>query len=585
MRERFPEASLVILADLGKATGQPDAHAQEAADAVGAAVATPDFGPDRKVNEKDFNDMVIMKGKDAVSRLLASFITSANKRSIKDKHLPSSAMSGWPTPIPLAASVEPVEYPIDAFPSIIREAVEEVAGFVKAPISMVALSALSTVSLALQAHSDVKRLPKLEGPIGLFILVIADSGERKSTCDSFFSRSITAYEKDQEEANKEPLKDFRAAWDSWDAKRNGVKDEIRRLAKKQESTSRLELALQALERERPKEPRVPRLLYADATPEALALSLAKKWPTGGVVSAEAGIVFGSHAMGKDSVMRNLALFNQLWDGATLKVDRKTSESFTVRGARLTIALQVQEPTLHAFFERSGPLARGTGFLARFVVAWPKSTQGTRQIDPRAPGGPESWPRLAAFNRRVAEILALKIPMEGDDGLEPPVLEMSPEATSAWIEYHNEIESQLLPGGEFYDVKDVASKSADIAARLAALFQLFAGEGDAISVTALNSASLIAAWHLQESRRFFGEIALPDELADAVRLDRFFVDYCRQEGIQQIAQRDLQRLGPVRDGERFRSALKALEDHFRVRQVSEGKRKSVQLNPLLLAEAM
>ncbi|WP_345889574.1 DUF3987 domain-containing protein, partial [Nitrosomonas sp. GH22] len=89
-------------------------------------------------------------------------------------------------------------------------------------------------------------------------------------------------------------------------------------------------------------------MYADATPEALAYGLAKRWPSSGVVSAEAGIVFGSHGMGKDSVMRNLAMLNQLWDGASLAIDRRTSESFTVHGARLTVALQVQEPTLREF---------------------------------------------------------------------------------------------------------------------------------------------------------------------------------------------------------------------------------------------
>ena len=35
-------------------------------------------------------------------------------------------------------------------------------------------------------------------------------------------------------------------------------------------------------------------------------------PSGGVISSEAGSVFGSHGMGKESVMRNLAALNQLW---------------------------------------------------------------------------------------------------------------------------------------------------------------------------------------------------------------------------------------------------------------------------------
>ena len=64
-------------------------------------------------------------------------------------------------------------------------------------------------------------------------------------------------------------------------------------------------------------------------------------------------------------MRNLTLLNVLWDGGTHSVGRRTSECFTVKGARLTVALQVQEPTLREFFARSGTLARGTGFLAGF----------------------------------------------------------------------------------------------------------------------------------------------------------------------------------------------------------------------------
>ena len=43
MRERFPAAVLVILADLVKATGLPDPHAIEAARSVGGLVALPNF--------------------------------------------------------------------------------------------------------------------------------------------------------------------------------------------------------------------------------------------------------------------------------------------------------------------------------------------------------------------------------------------------------------------------------------------------------------------------------------------------------------------------------------------------------------
>lgn len=47
MRERLPAATLILLADLVKATGAPDPHAIEAAQSVGGKLAVPDFGTDR----------------------------------------------------------------------------------------------------------------------------------------------------------------------------------------------------------------------------------------------------------------------------------------------------------------------------------------------------------------------------------------------------------------------------------------------------------------------------------------------------------------------------------------------------------
>jgi putative DNA primase/helicase len=308
--------------------------------------------------------------------------------------------------------------------------------------------------------------------------------------------------------------------------------------------------------------------------------LAKNWPSGGVVSAEAGIVFGAHGMGKDSVMRNLALLNVLWDGGNLTIDRRTTESFTVRGARLTVALQVQEATLRSFFDRSGGLARGTGFLARFLVAWPESTQGFRPFTE----APANWPALAAFNKRIAAILEQPAPVDENGGLNPPLLPLTAEAKMAWVAFHDAIESELASGGELYDVRDVASKTADNAARLAALFQVFDGAGGAIGAEAFESASRIAAWHLNEARRFFGELALPAELADAARLDSWLLDYCRRQKTNIVPRREVQRnVTPVhlRQKAVLEDALRELVEAGRVLLVQDGRRKEIHVNPALL----
>lgn len=479
----------------------------------------------------------------------------------------------------MTAKIEPEAYPIDALPDTIRAAVEEVRAFVQAPVAMVATSAIAALSLAIQAHFDVQRAEKLHSPVGLFTAIIADSGERKSTCDGFFTQALRDYETAQAETAKPFIKDYNADLAIWEAKRNGVKDKIRQLAKEKKPTNGLESDLRDLEHSKPEEPRVPRILYGDITPEELAFKLAMKWPSGGVVSAEAGIVFGSHGMSGDSVMRNLARLNTLWDGCDLAIDRRTSESFVVRGARLTVALQVQAATLHAFFEKSGALARGTGFLARFLIAWPESTQGNRPFTE----APEHWPSLAVFNRRVTELLNQDVPIDDNGSLTPLMLTLTPDAKKLWVEFHDAIESELAGGGELYDVRDVAAKSADNATRLAALFHVFEGGQGAVSADAFDRASHIAIWHLSESRRFFGELALPVEMADAARLDKWLIEHCRRERTHCVARRQAQRHGTIRDGSRLDVAISELVSLDRIQLRKDGKQLSVWINPALMAE--
>lgn len=501
------------------------------------------------------------------------------RRAKENATVRDSASRVWPEPLPLTAKIELEPYPFNALPETIRAAVEEVAGFVQAPVPMVASSALATLSLACQAHIDVRRTEKLEGPVGLFLLTIADSGERKSTCDGFFTKPVREYQEEQAEAMKQLIGDYQSALAAWEAERDGLLAAIRDKSKKSQPTDTVRAELAELQRDKPEAPRVPRMLLGDATPEALSWSLAKQWPSAGILSSEAGVVLGSHGMSKDSAMRNLALLNVLWDGGTHEINRRTSESYNVCGARLTVALQIQEATLREFFGRTGDLARGTGFMARFFVAWPESTQGFRPFIE----APASWPNLSVYHKRIAEILNQPAPITDEGILAPVMLPMTPDAKAAWIEYHDEIESMLARGGELHDVRDVASKSADNAARLAALFQWYAG-GGAITKDSIERAISIAAWHLSEARRFFGEFALPVEMVDAARLDSWLMDYWKREGKQFVGKNHVRRFGPLRDGSRLDAAITELDEHNRLRLVKEGRLLTIHINPALLEGA-
>ncbi|MCK9638029.1 MAG: DUF3987 domain-containing protein [Methylobacter tundripaludum] len=576
VRSMAPNAELILLADNDiKADGSNPGlkAATEAAQAVGGCVAVPDLDGQKC----DFGDLWQQRGADAVRDVLVK-IRDVATMTVATIATDESIDSHWPKPQPLTAKIEPETYPVDALPDVIRAAAEEVAGFVKAPFPLVAGSALGALSLAIQAHCDIKRAERLTGPIGLFMLSIADSGERKTTCDGFFTSAIRQHEAEQAELAAPLLKDYAAVMAAWNAQREGILSAIKEAGKKGKDAGNLRDDLTALEHDKPEPPRIPRLILGDETPENLAFTLAKNWPSAGVVSSEAGVVFGAHGMGKDSVMRNMALLNVLWDGGSLSIGRRSSESFTVQGARLTVALQIQEATLRAFFDKSGGLARGTGFLARFLVAWPSSTQGYRPFTEP----PETWPKLARFNQRITEILNTAPPIN-DGKLEPAMLTLTPAAKQAWIAFHDALEAELRSGGELYDVRDVASKTADNAARLAALFHVFThGMGGAVDVDCFEGASRIAAWHLSESRRFFGELVLPVELANATRLDTWLVDYGKRERTHIIPRREAQRFGPVRDKDALKQALQELDELGRVRLLMEGRRKDILINPALLA---
>ncbi|NND81299.1 MAG: DUF3987 domain-containing protein [Gammaproteobacteria bacterium] len=492
-------------------------------------------------------------------------------------------VSPWAMPEPLVMERSALPYPIGALPPSIQSAVSEVQGFVQAPFPLVAASALSAISVAVQGYVDVQRGDRLSGPCGLFMLTIADSGERKSSCDGYFFEAIKRYQAQQIEDAKPLMREYRAEHQSWEAIQRGVAAKIQQLAKSGKPADAENRRLIDIQEAEPLEPKIPNLLYADATPEALTFHLSKNWPVGGVVSSEAGIVFGSHGMNSESVMRNLATYNELWSGSDIKIDRRTSASFLLQGARLSMGLMVQESPLRSFFSKSGDLARGSGFLARFLIAWPESTQGTRLYKE----APISWPALSEFNQRIETILNEPTPIAECGGVEPKIMAFTGEAKALWVKFHDDVEAELLPSGELVDVKDIASKAADNVARLACLFHVFEnGDASPIGKESIMQAGQIVHWHLQEAHRFIGEMVLSPEQSNAAKLDRWLVAYCDQRREAELPRRTIQQyVTPtnLRKGRTLDAALERLADANRLAIREDGRKSTVVINPHLLNE--
>jgi len=203
--------------------------------------------------------------------------------------------------------------------------------------------------------------------------------------------------------------------------------------------------------------------------------------------------------------------------------------------------------------------------------------GTRLYTPPAKGSPA----LSKFNRRITALLNQPVPIDEDGILNPPILTLTPDAKAAWIEFHDAIEIQLSDGGDWREIRDVASKAADNSARMAALFQLIEGSTSAVGIDAFESASLIVAWHLNEARRFFGELALPVDLADAARLDSWLIDYCNREKTHSVGKNHTLQHGTLRTGATLDSTIQLLVDLDRIQLVKDGKIQTIKVNPELL----
>lgn len=487
--------------------------------------------------------------------------------------------TGWPKPSPLLGEFERIGYPLDALPPAIRQAIVEVQDAVQAPIEMVASSALSVASLAAQSMADVRRSVPLTGPSSLYFLTVAESGDRKSTVDRLLTRAVLEFQDKYRDASKATLAAHEADLVAWQARRDAATGKIEGDAKAGKTINGHRDALAQIEGEKPEAPRVPRLLFEDVTSERLGKALATEWPSAGIFSSEGGAVLGGHSMSRDAIARTLALLNKLWDGTPHIVDRATSASFTVRGARMTVSLMVQPHVLADFLDRDRGMSRGSGFLARFLVCQPASLQGQRLYKESL-----ATPELGSFSARILEMLSEIPQIDGERGMVLPLLDFDPAAKAMWVETYDAVERELATGGDFAAVRDAASKAADNVARLAAVFHCFEyGPRGPIGLPAVESAARIVMWHLYAARGLFAPFTMSKEAANAAALDRWLIDRCQMEDVGGFPTRTILQVGPsaTRKSDDFDKAVEILTNHGRVRVAKSGRRRDLVVNPALL----
>jgi hypothetical protein len=469
--------------------------------------------------------------------------------------------AGW-DPKPLRSDECPEDYPLHRLPGIIGKAVREVADYVQAPVALVAASALSVVSAAVQTKFSVSRDSRMHGPASLYFLTVAESGERKSTVDGIFMKPIRDWEVRQRREAGRLEQEYRESLDEWE-QAEGDRGE------------------------KPEKPSpTPKMLRGDDTSEALVNHLVQ-YPVAAVICAEAGVIFGSHSMKAENVQRNMGLANALWDGGPVMEGRIGRGEIFIQSARVTMGLMLQPTVLENLVTQGNGVARGIGYLARFLFCHPESTQGSRFYrDPPPMQG------LEEFQQRVTQLLEHHAVFDELGNLSTYHMGFDERATASWINFYNAVEDELGGDRDYSVIRGEANKAADNAARIACCLQVFTAPNAAkIDLDTMNHACALMRWYLDEAVRFGRAAEATEELRHAELLEVWLIDQhkkLRREKTEwNMTVNMIRQKGPnaLRGSKRVDGALELLKDYGRIRVISPSGTKSqyVLIAPQVIAE--
>ena len=468
----------------------------------------------------------------------------------------------WTQPIPLRSSNQ-APYPIDALPEIIKNAIIAYAEYGQQPISLLANSALSHVSLSCQGLANVARDDLLVSPISMYFITVASSGERKTAADKVFSQGICAWEEATKATTMPTYHYQKNAYLTWSIKRKAILAMIKRLATQGYDTDVQEDAYNAIMMQQPDIPLLPKLKYEDITAEALSENLAKEWPSASIFSDEAGIFLSSPSMQKDNT-KFVALLNKLWDAQPLSIHRKTSNDIFIKDRRFTLNLMMQPLLLKQMLHKQQGINRHSGFLARTLMAYPESNMGTRFYKTPVNHVTEA---INKFHQRIATCLDNTMPIDSAGFKHIPALTFSKSGKEVWVKYFNSIEKAIANPYQWQSISDLASKASENIARLSALFHVFTGENSMeISADNVECAYQIIAWHLDEAKRIFGKNSLTQVGRDA----QLILNSVIAKNITQTTLREINRITSIRDTKRRDHAIKLLEEEGYLQKITEGK---------------
>jgi len=437
-------------------------------------------------------------------------------------------------------------YPVEALGPL-RAAVEAVQGMTLAPVAIAAQSALAVASLAVMPYANVETLNGAS-PTSLYLMTIAQSGERKSSCDSQFMKVVVEFEKAEAKKRSREMIAWKNQCDIFKEKRKAI------MVRAKEGDPAALVELDDLGQEPVPPPSTDRFV-TDPTYEGLTRAYRDGFPALGIFSDEGGQFLGGYALSADNRTRSLSAFNNLWQGNPIKRTTQGDGGLVLHGRRLAIHLMVQPILAREFM--ADPQTVETGFMPRFLIAEPPSNIGNRmQADVKMPTF-----EMSAFEVRLLERLEGKPKMDWHTReLLPRTIKLSESARSQLSAYYDAVEAKQRPYSPLRNVTGFASKSAEQAARIAGVLTLWEDlAAKDVSGETMANAIKLAQYYLSESLRLVQGAVADAVIENAEKLRVWLLETWEQP---EITRQEIVQLGPncVRDVKRAKSAINILADH-------------------------
>ena len=459
-------------------------------------------------------------------------------------------------PIPLIRETPAgAAYPVPALGPL-DPAARAIHDITQAPVAIAAQSVLGVAALAVQGHANVETLSGA-APISLYLLTVAKSGERKSSCDKLAMRPVWDFEDELRAERNAALDAHLNEQEVWQERRKAI---LKRVKGDPEGV-RADLHLIG---PAPRPPLYPTICAAEPTIEGIGKHLDQLRASLGLFSDEGGAFIGGYGMTAENRLKTLAGLSRLWDGSALDRWRAGEGVASFPGRRLSLHLMMQ-PVV-AVDVLSDKLASGQGFLARCLVTYPSSAIGSRL---RIGHSPQSDVALIEFSRSVTRLLRREMPLREKcrNELDPPVLALSKKALSVLREYYLAVEAAQADGGPLAEVQPAASKAAENAARIAAVLTLFENPA-AVEVDAdtMANAVALAVYYVDEAARLSDTAAISKATADAEQMRRWLLEKWTEA---HICVTDAVQRGPFKETQRAEQALTVLQQHRWIAPIDGG----------------